>query len=80
LVGKAGRFREPIADGAGKDDLLDTAQVDQVTDTVGCNGRFGIARRCRRSGARRRGGQVYAVRLLASNTRERLRPDILDEQ
>jgi hypothetical protein len=33
LVGEAGRFREPIADGAGKDDLLRGAQVDQVTDT-----------------------------------------------
>ena len=33
LVGEAGRFREPIPDGAGKDDLLRAAQVDQVTDT-----------------------------------------------
>lgn len=33
LVGEAGRFREPIPDGAGKDDLLRGAQVDQVTDT-----------------------------------------------
>ena len=28
LVGEAGRFREPIPDGAGKDDLLRGAQVD----------------------------------------------------
>jgi hypothetical protein len=33
LVGEAGWFREPIPDGAGKADLLRTAQVDQVTDT-----------------------------------------------
>ncbi len=44
LVGEAGRFREPMTDGAGKDppsrkatqgwhDLLRGAQVDQVTDT-----------------------------------------------
>jgi hypothetical protein len=33
LVGEAGRFRETITDGAGKDDLLRSAQIDQVTDT-----------------------------------------------
>jgi hypothetical protein len=34
LVGVAGRFRETTTDGAGQDDLLRGAQVDQVTDTV----------------------------------------------
>jgi hypothetical protein len=33
LAGEAGRFREPITDGAGKDDPLRGAPVDQVTDT-----------------------------------------------
>jgi hypothetical protein len=32
LVGEAGRFREPIPDGANKNDLPRGAQVDQVTD------------------------------------------------
>jgi len=61
LAGEAGRFREPIPDGAGKDDLLRAAQVDQVTDAAGCNGRFDIIRRGQRSGARRRGGQVVTL-------------------
>jgi hypothetical protein len=33
LVGEAGRFPEPITDGAGKEDLLRGAPVDQVADT-----------------------------------------------
>jgi len=33
LVGEAGRFREPISDGAGRDNPLRGVQVDQVTDT-----------------------------------------------
>lgn len=33
LVGEAGRFRETMPDGAGKDDPPCAAQVDQVTDT-----------------------------------------------
>jgi hypothetical protein len=33
LIGEAGWFREPIRDGAAKDDLLRGAQVDQVTKT-----------------------------------------------
>jgi hypothetical protein len=33
LAGEAGRFREPIPDGAGQDDPLRGTQVDQVTDT-----------------------------------------------
>jgi hypothetical protein len=33
LIGEAGRLWEPIPDGAGNDNLLRSAQVDQVTDT-----------------------------------------------
>jgi len=51
FVGEAGRLREPIPDGAGKDDPLRGVQVDQVTDA----GEDPIGKQNSRKGARPQG-------------------------